>query len=157
MQQKADNPRRVLVTGATGNQSGALARILLERGHHVRAFTRDTGSAACRELEALGAEPVAGDFGDRDSIERALAGVDALFAMATPFEAGVEEEARQGIALAEAAEAAGVGHLVYSSVAGADQDTGIPHFDSKREVERRIEESGVRWRRCARRWARISR
>jgi uncharacterized protein YbjT (DUF2867 family) len=63
--------------------------------------------------------------------------------VATPFEAGMEAETRHGIAAADAAMAAGVGHLVYSSVANADKDTGIPHFDSKRRVEEHIEGLGV--------------
>src|SRR5256886_11688400 len=52
---------------------------------------------------------------------------------------------REGINIVRAASAAGVGvsHLVYSSVAGADRATGIPHFDSKFEVEKAIRQSGV--------------
>jgi uncharacterized protein YbjT (DUF2867 family) len=69
--------------------------------------------------------------------------MDAVFVVATPFEAGTEAEVRHGIAAADAAKAAGIGHLVYSSVANADKDTGIPHFDSKREVEEHIERLGV--------------
>jgi uncharacterized protein YbjT (DUF2867 family) len=63
--------------------------------------------------------------------------------MTTPFEAGVERETAQGITITEAAKIAGVGHLVYSSVASADRATGIPHFDSKYEVEKYIVSSGV--------------
>lgn len=129
---------RVLVAGATGNQGGAVARTLLERGHSVRALSRSVESSPARELERLGAEPVSGSFDDRDSLERAASGVDAVFAMATPFEAGMEAEVRQGTNLFEAAKAAGVHHLVYSSVASAGEDTGIPHFETKAELERRL-------------------
>jgi uncharacterized protein YbjT (DUF2867 family) len=84
-----------------------------------------------------------GNFEEPSTIEGAARGVDAVFVVATPFEAGTEAEVRHGIAAADAAKAAGVGHLVYSSVANADRDTGIPHFDSKREVEEHIERLGV--------------
>lgn len=133
----------VLVTGATGQQGGHVARVLLEKGHRVRALTRQPDSAAARELAALGAEPIAGDFEDAASIERAARGADAMFLMSTPFEAGVDVEERQGLTGADAAKAAGVGHLVYSSVANADQHTGIPHFESKHRVEEHIAGLGV--------------
>src|SRR3712207_3682406 len=55
----------------------------------------------------------------------------------------MEAETRHGISAADAAKAAGVGHLGYSSVANADKDTGIPHFDSKRKVEEHIEGLGI--------------
>lgn len=131
-------PLITLVTGATGRQGGAVARRLLERGHRVRAFARSAESSAGRELERLGAKVWSGSFDDPDSLWRAARGVDAVFAMSTPLEAGFEAEVRQGSNVLEAARAAGVGHLVYSSVAGADRGTGIPHFETKAELERRL-------------------
>src|SRR5918997_6440737 len=128
----------VLVCGATGQQGGALARVLLDKGHRVRALVRRPASPEARELEHLGAELAEGDFEEPSTIEDAAKGMDAVFLVATPFEAGTEVETRHGIAAADAARAAGVSHLVYSSVADADKDTGIPHFDSKREVEEHI-------------------
>jgi len=133
----------VLVSGATGQQGGALARVLLEKGHQVRAFVRRPDSPEIAELERLGAELAEGDFEEPSTIERAARGMDAVFVVATPFEAGMEAETRHGIAAADAAKTSGVSHLVYSSVAGADQDTGIPHFDSKRKVEAHIEGLGI--------------
>ena len=133
----------VLVCGATGQQGGALARVLREKGHSVRAFVRRPDSPEAAELERLGAELAEGDFEESSTIEDAAKGMDAIFVVATPFEAGMEAETRHGIAAAIAAKSAGVSHLVYSSVAGADQDTGIPHFDSKRKVEEHIEGLGV--------------
>jgi uncharacterized protein YbjT (DUF2867 family) len=133
----------VLVSGATGQQGGALARILLKKGHSVRAFVRRPASPEARELERLGAELAEGNFEEPSTIEDAAKGMDAVFVVATPFEAGTEVETRHGIAAADAARAAGVSHLVYSSVAGANQDTNIPHFDSKRKVEEYIEGLGV--------------
>lgn len=133
----------VLVTGATGKQGGALARLLLKRGHRVRALTRKTESPAARELERLGAELATGSFDDRAALERAAQKVDSVFAMATPFEGGTEVETGQGIAVADIAKAAGVKHLLYASVASADRNTGIPHFDSKYKIEQHIKALGI--------------
>ncbi len=133
----------VLVSGATGQQGSALARVLLDKGHRVRAFVRRPDSPEAKELERLGAELAEGDFEEPSTIEGAAKGMDAVFVVATPFEAGMEAETRHGIATANTAKAAGVSHLVYSSVANADKDTGIPHFDSKRRVEEHIEGLGV--------------
>jgi uncharacterized protein YbjT (DUF2867 family) len=134
---------RVLVTGATGKQGGATARILVTHGHSVRALTRNVASPAAHALAATGVELVHGDLQDRDSVARALAGMDAMFLVTTPF-GGVdaETETRQGIAAADAARAAGT-YLVYTSVANADRRTGIPHFDSKFAVEEHIRAIGL--------------
>jgi uncharacterized protein YbjT (DUF2867 family) len=136
-------PRTILVTGATGQQGGALARLLLSRGHRVRALTRKADSPAAQMLAGHGAELAVGDFDDRASLERAMQGADALFVMGTPFEAGMEAERRQATAVADVANAVGVPHLVYSSVANADRQTGIPHFESKYAVERHIRALGI--------------
>ncbi|WP_242392108.1 NmrA/HSCARG family protein [Anaeromyxobacter oryzisoli] len=136
-------PITVAVAGGTGTQGGAVARLLLQRGHAVRALTRRPGSAAAAELRALGADVRQADLDDVEAVRRALAGADAFFAMATPYEAGVDAEIRQGRRAADAAREAGVKHLVYSSVASADQETGIPHFDSKAEIEAHVRELGV--------------
>jgi len=136
-------PITVAVAGATGKQGGALARLLLDRGHQVRALTRKPSSPAALALQALGAEVHEADLDDRAAVRRAAKGADAFFLVATPFEEGVTAEVRQGLSAAKAAKEAGVKHLVYSSVAGADQRTGIPHFDSKREIEVYVEKLGV--------------
>jgi len=133
----------VLVTGATGKQGSHLVGELLARGHSVRAFTRKPESPAAAALADRGVTIVSGDFEDQGSLERAARGVDSVFAMATPFESGEKAETREGINIVRAASAVGVSHLVYSSVAGADRATGIPHFDSKFEVEEEIRRSGV--------------
>jgi uncharacterized protein YbjT (DUF2867 family) len=127
----------VLVTGATGTQGGAVARALLARGRPVRVLTRDPAKPAARELAELGAEVVAGDFDDPGSLRRAATGTSAVFAMGT-FEISPEVETRQAIALIDAAAEAGTGHVLYTSVAGALDGTGIPHFESKAEVERHL-------------------
>jgi uncharacterized protein YbjT (DUF2867 family) len=135
--------RTVLVTGATGKQGGAVARALLARGHNVVALTRKPESAAAGRLAAAGATVTAGDFRDPASIAVALRTVDAVYAMGTPFEEGADGEVRQGIALVEAARAAGVDHFIYSSVAGANTNAGVPHFDSKFEVEQHLTGAGI--------------
>jgi uncharacterized protein YbjT (DUF2867 family) len=137
------NSRHVLVTGATGQQGGSVARALLRNGHAVRGLTRNANSEAAKTLSEQGAQMVEGDFTDSDALEAAARGVDAIFAMTTPFEAGVEAETAQGLAIMAAARKQGVGHLVYSSVANADLKTGIPHFDSKFAVEQAITASDI--------------
>jgi uncharacterized protein YbjT (DUF2867 family) len=143
MEGGGDEGRVILVSGATGQQGGTVARKLLERGFVVRALTRDPEKAEARELADLGAEVVGGDFEDRASIERALAGVYGVFSVQQFWESGYEGEIRQGVQLADAAKAAGVEHFVYSSVGSAHRETGIPHFDSKWEVEELVRASGV--------------
>ncbi|QND59373.1 NmrA/HSCARG family protein [Mesorhizobium huakuii] len=135
--------RSILVTGATGQQGGAVARALLSRGHRVKALTRKPDSDAARQLTAAGAEVVAGDLADAASVVKAAKDVDTMFLMGNSYEAGLEEETRQGILAADAAKAAGIGHLIYSSVADADKQTGIPHFESKYLVEQHVRQLGI--------------
>lgn len=134
---------KILVTGATGHQGGALARSLLKKGHTVRALTRNPGSPAGQALKEIGAQVVAGDFTDREILERAMKGVDAVFAMTVPWNGGQEGEIAQGRNLVDAAKAVGVSHFLYSSVASANRGTGVPHFDSKAEIESHIRASGL--------------
>jgi uncharacterized protein YbjT (DUF2867 family) len=132
----------VVVTGSTGKQGGAVARGLLERGHKVRAVTRDPNSNPAQVLANAGATLVTSSFEDTAAIRKALEGATSLFAMTAPF-GGTDAEIRQGIAAADAANAAGV-HLVFTSVGSANRQTGVPHFDSKYEVEKHIAKIGVR-------------
>ena len=133
----------VVVTGATGNQGGAVMKSLLERGHKVRAVTRNTDSAKARQLANAGVTLVRASLEDTAALTKALEGATSLFAMTTPFGGGTQAETRQGVAAADAAKAAGV-HLVFTSVNSANRQTGVPHFDSKYEVEKHIAEIGVR-------------
>ena len=71
----------ILVSGATGQQGGAVSRSLLERGFAVRALTRDPEKAEAGELADLGVEVVGGDLEDRSSIERVLDGVHGVFSV----------------------------------------------------------------------------
>ncbi len=143
MEGRGNGGRVILVSGATGQQGGAVARNLLKRGFAVRALTRDTGKVEAREMADLGTEVVSGDLEDRSSIERVLDGVYGVFSVQQFMEVGVEGEVRQGVQLADAAKAAGVEHYMYSSVGSAHKDTGIPHFESKWEVEEHVRASGV--------------
>jgi uncharacterized protein YbjT (DUF2867 family) len=128
----------ILVTGATGNQGGTVARHLLQRGKFkVRAMVRDENKPAAQALQQAGAELIKGDFNDRDSLDRALEGIYGVFSI-QDFRDGAEVEILQGKALADAAKASGVEHFVYSSVGSAERNTGIPHFDSKFQVEEHI-------------------
>lgn len=133
----------IVVTGATGQQGGSVAGELIKAGHKVRALTRKPDSPAAESLKAAGAEVVRTDFNEPSSIEAALAGVDAYFLVTTPFEAGTEAETAQGIIAIEAAVKVKVPYIVFSSVSDADMATGIPHFDSKYEVERVLDSSGI--------------
>lgn len=141
--QRSETRRTILVTGATGHQGGTLARVLLERGHAVRAFTRFPASEGARRVEQLGAEICRGDFEDIPSLRRAMDGVDAVFAMGTPYEGGPREEVEEVKDIFDAAYDVGAGHVVYSSVASADQNTGIPFFESKHLLERELARRGL--------------
>jgi uncharacterized protein YbjT (DUF2867 family) len=113
----------ILVTGATGKQGGATARRLLADGRPVRALVRDPAAPAAAELAAAGAELVRGDFDDPASLPPALDGVGAVFGIPPVAigprgpEAGAE--VTRGRALIDAAAAAGIEQIVFSTVASA--------------------------------------
>jgi len=140
---KGNQNLSVLVTGATGRQGGSVVRALLKKGCHVRAFTRNPDTPAALELQQYGVDFAVGDFEDPSSIARAAKKVDAVFLMTTSFEKGPEAEVQQGISVIDAVKKAGVKHIILTSVASANKSTGIPHFDSKYEVEHHLEASGV--------------
>lgn len=139
------DPGVILVTGATGTQGGAVARELLERGYNVRALTRNPESGRARALSELGAQVVQGDFDDRESIAAAMDGAYGVFAVTLFWTEGYEGEVIQGKRLIDTAVSADVKHFVLTSVAGADESTGIPHFESKWEVEQYLHQSGLDW------------
>ncbi|MEE9555168.1 MAG: NmrA/HSCARG family protein [candidate division Zixibacteria bacterium] len=133
-----NNGNSILVTGATGQQGGAVARELLANGYKVKAFTRKPEGEQARELAELGAEIVKGDLDDPASLENAMKDTWGVFAIQNTWEGGVEKEEEQGKRTAEIAKKMGVKHLVYTSVGSADKNTGIPHFDNKFRVEETI-------------------
>jgi len=129
------NQRTVLITGATGHQGGAVARVLAGKGFDIRALTRKPGSEAAQAVARTGAQIVPGDLNDAASLKKALAGAWGVFAVQNTWEAGVEGEEEQGKRLATLAREAGVQHFVYTSVGSADRTTGIPHFENKFRIE----------------------
>ncbi len=135
-------PGPILVTGATGRQGGAVVRHLRARGVSIRALTRDAQSARARALAAEGVELVTGDMEDMRSLEQAMRGSYGAYSV-QDFTVGAEREVRQGTNVADAARAAGVEHLVYSSVGGADRHSGIDHWDSKWQIEQHIRRLGL--------------
>lgn len=130
--------KTILVTGATGKSGGATARHLLASGWQVRAFTRDVNQPAAQALKTAGAQLLQGDFDDEAALNTALVGVYGAFSVQVPNDLSLEVE--HGKLIAHLAKQAGVKHLVYSSVGGAERHTGIPHFESKRRIEEYIEE-----------------
>ncbi|WP_135852780.1 NmrA/HSCARG family protein [Halorussus salinus] len=131
----------VLVTGATGTQGGAVADHLLSGDHgdfEVRALTRHPDGTAARELAERGAEVVQGDLSEKNTLRPIVEEADAVFGVTNFWEHGYDDEIDHGTNLAEVADEVGVDHFVFSSVGGAERDTGIAHFDSKWEIEERI-------------------
>ena len=139
----AEKSLLVLVAGATGRQGGSVARHLRDRGHRLRAVVRNPQAPNALALRRQGVEVFQGSMEDGAAVARAAQDVDAFFLMTTPFELGPPAEVRQGITAVEAAKAAAVPFVLYSSVAGANQKTDVPHFDSKFAVEQRLWDSGV--------------
>lgn len=85
---------------------------------------------------------VAANTDDLASLRSAFAGAHGVFSVQAT-EGGGEVETRRGIAVADAARATGVAHLVYSSVGGADRQSGVPHFESKWRVEQHLLKIGI--------------
>jgi uncharacterized protein YbjT (DUF2867 family) len=145
----AGHKGQVLVIGATGRQGGATARHLLERGQMVRALVRDPDAPAASALRREGASLVAGDLDDPASLRMAMDGVHGVFLMLTMMAGprispeGVVAEQRRGKAVADFAQEAGVGHLVYSSLNGAGAHSGIPYYESKARIEEHIHALGL--------------
>lgn len=144
--------KSILVTGATGRQGGAVIDALGSGtfgDYDVYGLTRDADSDAARALAERGVTVVEGDLTDLDAtlaaFESIEGGVDAVFGVTTFFEVGPELEREQGRNLILAAEEQGVEQFVFSSVGSADADTGLAHFESKADVERRLRETAFDW------------
>lgn len=138
----------VLVTGATGKQGGATARRLLAAGRPVRALVRDPQSAAARDLSVAGAELAVGDFDSPDTVAAALTGVGAAF-LVPPATFGpngwdTELEVERGQQFLSAARDAGVGFVVFTSVASLTHDEKWG-AEGKRQVEAAVRASGLHW------------
>ena len=151
----------IAVLGATGAQGGGLVRAILDDPHGgfaARAITRDASTPQAKALSAAGAEVVAADIDDERSLERAFAGAHGVYAV-TFFWAHMqpEKELDEARKIARAAKAAGVKHLVWSTL----EDTRrwvplgdgrmptlmgkykVPHFDAKGEADAAFRDAGV--------------
>ncbi|HUG00560.1 MAG TPA: NmrA/HSCARG family protein [Longimicrobiales bacterium] len=145
--------RIIAVAGATGAQGGGLARAILDEadsGFAVRALTRDPNSDAARALAERGAEVVAADLDDPRSLRAAFEGAHGAFCMTNFWEHfSPEREKAQARNQAEAARAAGVGHVVWSTLEDTRErvplsddrmptlmgEYKVPHFDAKGESD----------------------
>jgi len=130
--------KTMLVTGATGRQGGAVIRHMLHKGWKLRALTRSPNARAAQELTRQGVEVVQGDLEDAASLERAARGTHGVYSVQDFWSVGAKREVDQGKNLAAAAKKAGVEHFVYSSVGGAERNSGIDHWESKWEIEKHI-------------------
>ena len=130
--------RIVLVAGATGRQGGAVVRHMLPKGWRLRALTRNPKSYAARQLAEKGVELAEGDMDDPASLERAARGVYGVYSVQDFWTVGARREVQQGKNLADVAKKGGVEHFVYSSVGGAERNTGITHWETKWVVEKHV-------------------
>src|SRR5215204_5496152 len=136
----------VLVVGSTGVVGSGVVQRLAASGKQVRALVRASSDPAKRALlEATGAELVQGDLKDPASLRRACEGVDTVISTASATATRADGDDldtvdRHGqLQLIDAAEAAGVRHIVYVSVSGS-LDGRSPLRDAKRAVEARLRE-----------------
>lgn len=137
--------KTIAVIGATGQQGGAVARTLLNKGWRVRALTRDATKPAAQELAKLGAEVVAGDLDKPSELATAFAGAYGVFSVQNYWlpDVGYDGEIRQGKDVVDIAQEAGVQHLVYSSVGAAHRGMGQKHFESKYLIEQHIKSTDL--------------
>ncbi len=128
----------ILVTSANGNQGKRLIPKLLAAGHSVRASVQSEASAA--RLRTLGVQDVVvGDLADSAVIARAVEGVDSLYHIGPTVHPA---ERAMGFAMVDAAQAAGIGHFVFSSVLHAIATDLIQH-EIKRDIEEHLLSSGL--------------
>ena len=132
-------PLTVLVTGASGFVGSHLATALVEAGHTVRAMTR-------RPDDYQGAgEPVQADVAEPDSLDRAMAGVDAAYYLVHSLDSGdfVDRDAQAARNFSAAAARAGVERIIYLGGLGREDQALSAHLRSRREVEQLLGEDGV--------------
>jgi len=157
----ADNKKIIAVVGATGAQGGGLVRaILADTGgpFAARALTRHPDSDKGKALKAAGVEVVAADLDDAASLERAFKGAYGAFCVTNFWEHfSPERELVQARNMAQAAKAAGVSHVVWSTLEDTrrwmplDDDRmptlmgkyKVPHFDAKGEADQIFRDLGV--------------
>lgn len=145
--------KTVVVVGATGLQGTAVTCHLLRGGWQVRALTRDPNGTRAQALAQAGAQVMQAQMEDVDSLTAAAEGAWGLFSVqptvgspGTAPDFTPEDEVRWGVNVAEAAHAAGIGHLVFTSVAGADRHLSekVPvNLVSKWRIEQHIARLGL--------------
>ena len=135
--------KTILVTGATGRQGGAVIRHMLPNGWKLRALTRNPNGYTAKKLSGQGVEIVQGDLEDPTSLERAARGVYGIYSVQDFWAVGFRREVQQGKNLADIAKKTGVTQFVYSSVGGAERNTGIPPWETKWEIEKHIRQLGL--------------
>ena len=132
------DPQRILVAGATGYIGGRLIPALLDAGYEVRGLARTPGKLAGRVFARHPAfTAVAGDVLERESLDGALAGVDAAFYLVHSLGAGSdfhERDVRAATTFGEACAAAGVARIVYLSGLGGADDELSEHLRSRQET-----------------------
>jgi uncharacterized protein YbjT (DUF2867 family) len=151
----------IAVMGATGAQGGGLVRAICadpDGGFAARAVTRDPGSDAAKALADLGAEVVEADLEDPAGVEAAFAGAHGAFCVTFFWvDFSPQTEMRHARTMAAAAKAAGVQHVVWSTLEDTrrfvplDDDRmptlqeryKVPHFDGKEEADAAFREAGV--------------
>jgi len=143
----------IAVVGSAGSQGGGLCRAILDDpsgGFSCRAITRDPGKEKAQALAAKGAEVVHADLDDVESLKKAFAGAHGVYAVTNFWEHfSAEKEKAQAKNIADAAKAAGVKHVIWSTLEDtrklmAPDDTRmpmlqekyrVPHFDGKAESD----------------------
>ncbi|HEX5418805.1 MAG TPA: NmrA/HSCARG family protein [Gammaproteobacteria bacterium] len=143
----------IAVVGSTGAQGGGLCRAILADaagGFACRAITRDPSKDKAKALASLGAEVVKADLDDAESLKKAFAGAYGVYAVTNFWEHfSADKEKTQAKNIADAARAAGVKHIVWSTLEDTrklmpQSDTRmpflqdkyrVPHFDAKAEAD----------------------
>lgn len=138
-----ENKKHIFVTGITGNQGSAVTKHLLENGYKVIGLTRNASSEKAQQLKSQGVHIVEGNLNDSSSFLSEMKKSDAIFFVQSLQ--GKNSEIQQGKQFIDSITSIGINHLVYASVLGADLKTGIPHFDSKYEIEKHIKSSNVNY------------
>lgn len=128
----------ILITGATGNIGGEVIQQLLAKQVPIRGLVRDLKKAA--KLEAQRIELAQGDFSQPETLDAALQGVEKAFLVMPNHPHQVELESN----FIDAAQRAGVQHLVKLSVLGAGE---LPSTFQQwhRQIEQHLEQSGMAW------------
>ncbi len=143
----------IVICGATGQQGGAVVDALTALGQgRLRGLTRDVTTSKAQALRKRGVDMVQADLGNADSLAVAFDGARAVFAVTQPWTADYKKaspwiEVEQGRAIITAAERMNVGHVVLSTVIldGVFRKTGVPHVDSKIEIEIALAKSKLPW------------